>query len=63
MVINCFQLIVLTQNIVKIIIYFNLKETTINLFKEDKSKYIITSDKSKISNNNKLIELNGNVLN
>ena len=40
---------------------FNLKETTINLFKNDKKKYIITSEKSKVSNNNKLLELNGNV--
>ena len=41
---------------------FNLKKTTINLFKDSKIEYIINSDKSKISNNNKLIELNGNVL-
>tara|TARA_S200000501_G_C20789444_1_gene728816 strand:- start:94 stop:720 length:627 start_codon:yes stop_codon:yes gene_type:complete len=41
---------------------FNLKETTINLFKDNKSEYIITSDNSKITNNNKLIELNGNVV-
>ena len=41
---------------------FNLKKTTINLFKDNKIEYIINSDKSKISNNNKLIELNGNVL-
>ena len=41
---------------------FNLKETTINLFKDKKLEYIINSDKSKLSNNNKLIELNGNVL-
>ena len=41
---------------------FNLKETTINLFKDNKLEYIINSDKSKLSNNNKLIELNGNVL-
>ena len=40
---------------------FNLKETTINLFKDKKLEYIINSDKSKLSNN-KLIELNGNVL-
>ena len=40
---------------------FNLKETTIKLFKDNKSEYIITSDNSKLSNNNKLIELNGNV--
>ena len=41
---------------------FNLKETTINLFNDNKVEYIINSDKSKLSNNNKLIELNGNVL-
>ena len=31
---------------------FNLKETTINLFKDEKLEYIINSDKSKLSNNN-----------
>ena len=41
---------------------FNLKETTIKLFNDNKSEYIITSEKSKLSNNNKLIELHGNVL-
>ena len=41
---------------------FNLQETTINLFKDNKLEYIISSDKSKLSNNNKLVELNGNVL-
>ena len=41
---------------------FNLKETTINLFKDNESEFLITSDNSKLSNNNKLIELNGNVL-
>ncbi len=41
---------------------FNLKETTINLFKDNKIEYIINSDKSKLSNNNKLVELDGNVL-
>jgi len=41
---------------------FNLKETTIKLFNDNVSEYIITSDKSKLSNNNKLVELNGNVL-
>ena len=41
---------------------FKLKKTTINLFNENKLEYIINSDKSKLSNNNKLIELNGNVL-
>ncbi len=41
---------------------FKLKETTINLFKGNKLEYIINSDKAKLSNNNNLIELNGNVL-
>jgi len=41
---------------------FNLKKTKINLFKNNESKYIIISDKSKLSNNNKLLVLNGNVL-
>ena len=40
---------------------FNLKETTINLYNNDKIKYIINSDQSILSNNNKIIELNGNV--
>ena len=41
---------------------FNLKETTINIFNDNELEYIINSNKSKLSNNNKLIELNGNVL-
>ena len=41
---------------------FNLTETTINLFQDDKLEYIINSDKSKLSNNNKLIVLSGNVI-
>jgi len=41
---------------------FNLKETTIKLFKNNELEYIINSEKSKLSNNNKLLELNGNVL-
>tara|TARA_S200000501_G_scaffold318592_1_gene312463 strand:- start:320 stop:946 length:627 start_codon:yes stop_codon:yes gene_type:complete len=41
---------------------FNLRETTIKLFKNNKSEYKISSDNSIISNNNKLIELNGNVI-
>ncbi len=41
---------------------FNLKETTIKLFNDNENEYIITADKSKLSNNNKLVELNGNVL-
>ena len=41
---------------------FNLKETTIYLFKENVTEYIINSDNSKLSNNKKLLELKGNVL-
>ena len=41
---------------------FNLKETTIYLFKNNETEYIINSDKSQLSNNNKLLVLNGNVL-
>ena len=41
---------------------FDLKETTINLFKDNNLEYIVNSDNSKLSNNNKLLELNGNVL-
>ena len=41
---------------------FNLKKTTINLYKNDRIEYTITSDRSKLSNNNKLVELHGNVL-
>ena len=40
---------------------FNLEETTINLFKNNKTEYIINSDNSKLSNN-ELLELKGNVL-
>ncbi len=39
---------------------FNLKQTTIFLFKGNIKEYIITSDKAKFTNN-KLVELNGNV--
>ncbi|CAE19325.1 possible SMC domain N terminal domain [Prochlorococcus marinus subsp. pastoris str. CCMP1986] len=41
---------------------FDLKETTINLFKDNNLEYIINSDNSKLSNNNKILELDGNVL-
>ena len=41
---------------------FQLKETTINIYKSNEIEYIINSDESKLSNNYKLIELNGNVL-
>ena len=39
---------------------FNLKDTTIFLFKGNIKEYIITSDNAKLSNN-KIVELNGNV--
>ncbi len=40
---------------------FNLKETTINIIQDKKIKYIINSDSSKLSNINKILELEGNV--
>ena len=40
---------------------FNLKETTIKIFKNEKIKYIIISDESKLYDNNKIVELNSNV--
>ena len=45
----------------KIQLKFNLKRTTINIFEGDDVKYIINSDSSTISDNNKIVELNGNV--
>ena len=40
---------------------FQLRETTINIFKGEETKYIINSDESSLSNNNKHLELKGNV--
>ena len=40
----------------------NLKNTTINLYSNKEIKYIINSDESKLSNNNKILELKGNVI-
>ena len=40
---------------------FNLEETTINLFKDKIKKYTINSETSNLSNNNKTLELSGNV--
>ena len=40
---------------------FQLQKTTINIFQEGKTKYIINSDNATLSNNNKVIELEGNV--
>ena len=39
----------------------SVKKTTINLFNNNELEYIINSDESKLSNNNKIIELKGNV--
>ena len=40
---------------------FELKKPTIYIFKEDETKYIITSEESTLSDNNKLLILKGNV--
>ena len=40
---------------------FELKKPTINIFKGEEIKYIIISEESTISNNNKLLKLKGNV--
>ena len=45
----------------KIKLNFNLKKTTINIFEGEDIKYIINSDSSKLTNSNKIVELNGNV--
>ena len=39
----------------------NLKKTTINIFEGESIKYVIKSDSSTLSDNNKIVELNGNV--
>ena len=49
-----------SYNIVKL--EFELKEPTINIFKGEEIKYIISSEKSTLSKNNKLLKLNGNVM-
>ena len=41
---------------------FKLKNTTINIFKDEITKYIIYSDASTLSENNKLLKLTGNVI-
>ena len=41
---------------------FKLKNTTINIFKDEITKYIINSDASTLSENNKLLKLTGNVI-
>ena len=40
---------------------FQLKNTTINIFNGEETKYIINSDESTLSDNNKLLRLKGNV--
>ena len=45
----------------KIKLEFNLKNTTISIFDGEDIKYIINSDSSTLSNNSRLVELNGNV--
>ncbi len=40
---------------------FQLRKTVINIFKGGETKYIIKSDESTLSDNNKLLELKGNV--
>ena len=40
---------------------FEFKKPTINIFKGDQTKYIISSEESTLSNNNKLLKLKGNV--
>ena len=41
---------------------FQLKNTTINIFNGEETKYIINSDESTLSDNNKLLKLKGNVI-
>ena len=40
---------------------FQFKKTTINIYQDEKIKYIIDSDASSLSRNNKVLELQGNV--
>jgi len=40
---------------------FKLKKPIINIFKGEETKYIISSDESTLSDNNKLLKLKGNV--
>ena len=40
---------------------FQFKKSTINIFHDGKTKYIINSDESALTNNNKVVELKGNV--
>ena len=45
----------------KIKLVFNLKRTTINIFKGEEIKYIVDADSSRLLDKNKIVELNGNV--
>ena len=45
----------------KIKLVFNLKRTTINIFDGKDIKYIVDADSSRLLDNNKIVELNGNV--
>ena len=45
----------------KIKLVFNLKSTTINIFKGEDIKYIIDSESSRLIDKNKIVELKGNV--
>ena len=40
---------------------FQFQKTTINIFQEGKTKFVVNSDQATLSNNNKVIELEGNV--
>ena len=40
---------------------FQFKKTTINIYQDDNIKYIIDSDESSLSRNNRVLELQGNV--
>ena len=40
---------------------FQFQKNTINIFQDDKIKYILNSDESTLSRNNKILELKGNV--
>ena len=40
---------------------FELKKPTINIFKGEETKYIISSEESTLSDNNKILKLRGNV--
>ncbi len=46
----------------KVKLEFNLKRTTVSIFEGESIKFIIDSDSSKLSGNNKIVELNGNVV-